>query len=153
MTHLFPLRILVLLCLFLMAGCAPEPEIRGLKSDGCSLFPDGTVSDRAKWCECCFAHDIAYWRGGTREERKTADRKLRRCLLDRTGDKALVDLMYHGARVVGHAGFPTWYRWACGWEYGRGYRRLSGEERRSAREKLEEYLKGHPAGYCASSIK
>jgi hypothetical protein len=50
----------------LFAYCTPA-EATGLKdftSDGCSLFPDGTIINRAKWCECCLRHDIAYWRAG-----------------------------------------------------------------------------------------
>jgi len=138
----------LLTCLVMAAGCAGTSEITDFTSDGCSLFPDGAVGDRANWCDCCFAHDIAYWRGGSREERKIADKALRDCVLERTGDKALADLMYHGVRAGGDPALPTWYRWAYGWSYGRGYRALSRQEQQRAREKLDEYFKLHPAGYC-----
>jgi len=125
---------------------AAEPT--DFTSDGCSLFPDGTIDDRAKWCECCFAHDIAYWRGGTEQERKTADEALRDCVLEHTGDKAVSETMYLGIRAGGHPVFPTWYRWGYGWPYGRGYRPLTEEERTKVREKIDDYRKNHPAGYC-----
>jgi hypothetical protein len=47
--------------------------LHDFKSDGCSLFPDGDLEHRDLWCDCCFAHDITYWRGGTQQERKQAD--------------------------------------------------------------------------------
>jgi hypothetical protein len=117
-------------------------------SDGCSLFPDGTLKDHAKWCECCLKHDIAYWHGGTEEQRLKADEALRDCVLDRTGDKVLAETMYLGVRAGGHPVFPAWYRWAYGWSYGRGYEPLNESEREQVRVKLDAYWKDHPAGYC-----
>ena len=144
---------LILPCLLASAGCARPSHIRDFESDGCSLFPDGTAGDRRQWCDCCFAHDIAYWQGGSREERKIADRKLRDCVLERTGDKALADLMYHGVRAGGDPAFPTWYRWGYGWSYRWSYRPLSEEEKRLAGENLEKYRNKHPDGYCGSSVR
>jgi hypothetical protein len=151
--HPLPFLVFVLLCLLAPAGCARPGEIRAFESDGCSLFPDGTAGDRTKWCDCCFVHDVAYWRGGSREQRKSADRTLRDCVLERTGDKALADLMYHGVRVGGDPAFPTWYRWGYGWSYQGRHRRLSEEEKRLADGELAAYLKGHPHGYCGNSAK
>ncbi len=142
----------VLLMLCLMPGCAAaaaSDQLRGFSSDGCSLFPDGTIKDRNKWCDCCLSHDIAYWQGGTAGDRKKADEVLRDCVFERTKDKALADTMYLGVRAGGHPAFPTWYRWAYGWSYGRGYRPLSDAEKQQARERIEEYYQKHPAGYCA----
>lgn len=144
------LVIIVSLVLIFMFSAVPAEAagLADLSSDGCSLFPDGTISDRAKWCECCLRHDIAYWRGGTEEERKQADAALRDCVLERTGDKALAETMHLGVRAGGHPAFPNWYRWAYGWSYGRGYKPLTDEEQAQVRTKLEEYWKRHPAGYC-----
>lgn len=132
-----------------MANSATSASVlHDFKSDGCSLFPDGDLERRDLWCDCCFAHDIAYWRGGTHQERKQADETLRNCVIDRTHNKALALLMYDGVRSGGHPAFPTWYRWAYGWSYGRGYKALTEEEQQQSREKLNEYFKKHPAGYC-----
>jgi len=139
---------LVLACLSSGAS-AHAADLADFTSDGCSLFPDGTITDRAKWCGCCLMHDIAYWRGGTEEERKRADAALRDCVLEHTGDKALSETMYLGVRAGGHPVFPAWYRWAYGWPYGRGYNALSDEEREQVRKRLDGYWKGHPGGYCA----
>jgi hypothetical protein len=144
----FLLRILVLSLALQACGCAGASDLHDFTSDGCSLFPDGSIKDRTLWCECCFAHDIAYWRGGTAEERKQADKALQACVRERTGDKALADLMYNGVRAGGHPAFPTWYRWGYGWKYGRGYRPLTPEEQPQVDEKLKTYRKKHPFGYC-----
>jgi hypothetical protein len=130
------------------AGHAIATELSDFTSDGCSLFPDGDVKDRELWCECCFEHDIAYWRGGTEDERRRADGVLRDCVLARTKNKALADLMYQGVRMGGQPVFPTWYRWGYGWKYGRGYAPVTEEEQRQVDEKLDAYKKTHPQGYC-----
>jgi hypothetical protein len=129
-------------------ACAGRPTIRPFYSDGCSLFPDGKVGDRRLWCDCCFAHDIAYWRGGTEEERKVADQALRSCVFEKTRDPKLAAVMYEGVRFGGSPVFLNWYRWGYGWSYGRGYAPLTGEERSQAEATLAEYVARNPAGYC-----
>jgi hypothetical protein len=135
-------------CSLFFVGSASAVELRDFTSDGCSLFPDGSVKDRALWCDCCLAHDITYWRGGTREDRKRADEVLRDCVLARTGSKALANLMYDGVRVGGDPAFPAWYRWGYGWKYGKGYSPLTAREKQEVRRKLKAYHSKHPTGYC-----
>jgi protein tyrosine phosphatase (PTP) superfamily phosphohydrolase (DUF442 family) len=130
---------------------AQAADIRPFTSDGCSLFPDGTIRDRTKWCDCCLSHDIAYWQGGTADERKKADEALRDCVRERTKDKALAETMYLGVRAGGHPAFPSWYRWGYGGNYGKGYTSLSDEEKQQVRKLLDEYRQKHPTGYCGES--
>jgi len=146
-----------ILCLMLVlffttttSGAASTPVLRDFTSDGCSLFPDGDLERRDLWCDCCFTHDIAYWQGGTQKERKQADETLRDCVLEHTRNKTLAAMMYEGIRTGGHPAFPTWYRWAYGWSYGRGYQAMTKEEQQQAKEKLDEYFKKYPAGYCGN---
>lgn len=131
-----------------LTGCQTSAGMAEFTSDGCSLFPDGTPSSPAQWCDCCFAHDRAYWQGGTQGERQQADQALRRCVLDRTGNPALADMMYRGVRGGGSPVFPAWYRWGYGWPYGRGYRPLAAEERQQAQQLLQRYDRLHPTGFC-----
>ncbi|SRR5713226_8431937 len=138
----------VLACVLLTGGRATASDLNEFTSDGCSLFPDGTLRDRTLWCGCCFNHDIAYWRGGSEDERKEADKALRACVLDRTGNKALAEMMYKSVRVGGSPVFPTWYRWGYGWKYGRGYKPLTQEEQKQAADMLDRYKKSRPSGYC-----
>ncbi len=141
------IQILVVLTL-LACGTTSASDLHDFTSDGCSLFPDGNVKDRALWCDCCLAHDIAYWQGGTKEDRKHADEVLRECVLESTGSKALADMMYDGVRAGGHPAFLTWYRWGYGWKYGKAYAPLTKQEKQQVREKLDAYYKKHPSGYC-----
>ena len=113
--------------------------LREFSSDGCSLFPDGDFSNRKLWCECCLDHDIAYWRGGTAEQRLKADEELRTCVRRKTGNDVLADMMFAGVRLGGGPIFPNWYRWGYGWNYGRGYRALDPAETETAGSLLNRY--------------
>lgn len=125
--------------LLLTTAGAAAGELRPFTTDGCSLFPDGWPTEQDTWLECCVEHDKAYWLGGTEQERLRADRNLRDCVLDATGDSHLAELMYAGVRAGGHPLFPTWYRWAYGWPMGRGYRPLSEAEREAGQFRLREW--------------
>ncbi len=143
----------VLLTIPAMSSCvgARPSGSKGLvpfTSDGCSLFPDGTLADRDKWCDCCQTHDLAYWQGGSADDRVRADEDLRSCVQARTGDADLAQTIYLGVRVGGHPVYPTWYRWGYGWPYGRGYEPLTKSEKRQVEEQLAAYAKQHPQGYC-----
>lgn len=140
--------IMLLVISLLSCACASPNHIRNFYTDGCSLFPDGNLKDRHLWCDCCFAHDIAYWRGGTKEERLRADEELRSCVQDKTNDKVLAETMFQGVRAGGHPAFPTWYRWAYGWTYGREYAPITNEEQLQVKERLDAYFAKHPTGYC-----
>jgi hypothetical protein len=83
-----------------VSGRPPYTEsLAPFTSDGCSLFPDGTFKNRDKWCDCCQTHDLAYWQGGSADVRKKADETLRNCVLTRTGDQNLAEIMYLGGRA------------------------------------------------------
>lgn len=127
-------------------------EINDFASDGCSLFPDQSVINTDDWCRCCFEHDIAYWQGGTEEERLAADIALHECVLKSTGDEALAEMMYQGVRLGGSPYFYNWYRWGYGWNYERKYRPLNEDEQAMVERKLAEYFSNHPNYPCAGSI-
>ncbi len=66
---------LFLTCSSLLVGCSEEQStnLAHFSSDGCSLLMDGTFENPELWKECCLTHDIAYWKGGTEENRHEAD--------------------------------------------------------------------------------
>ncbi|HEU5323093.1 MAG TPA: hypothetical protein VFX28_19970, partial [Methylomirabilota bacterium] len=125
-----------------LAGCSPastigghdEPQLRRLAArataacegrrcevppspfttDGCSGWPDG------RWQACCVEHDLVYWCGGTAEERRQADARLRACVAS-TGRPATAAVMYWSVRVGGHPWLPLPWRWGYGWPWPRGY--------------------------------
>lgn len=84
--------------------------VHPFKSDGCSCWPDGD------WLECCVKHDILYWQGGTREERKAADLALRTCVTAK-GHPLVGQAMFLGVRMGGVWWLPTPFRWGFGWNY------------------------------------
>lgn len=146
---------LLLLCL-LLAGCAsplpPQPEgLADFKTDGCSRFPDRSRITGKDWCDCCLRHDVAYWRGGSEDERLQADQALLRCVLARTDEPGLAAAMYAGVRAGGGPEHATSYRWAYGWPPGRGYKALSAIERSEAERKLAEYQAGNPTLTCTAA--
>ena len=114
-------------------------QLADFTSDGCSLFFNGTFEDPELWKECCHKHDLAYWRGGTKEERNQADLAFKECVLKKTGNAELAEIMYQAVLVGGSPYFPTWYRWGYGWPVGRGYQKLSKEELLLVDQKLAKY--------------
>ena len=129
--------------LFAIFGVACDERSEALNdftSDGCSLFPDRSLINSDDWCDCCLEHDIAYWQGGTEEQRLEADQELRDCVLEKTGNRALAETMYQGVRFGGSPYFYNWYRWGYGWSYERKYQELTLEEQRVVSDKLVSYF-------------
>jgi len=109
------------------SGIASAEELKPFVSDGCSAFPDGTLQQQQLWLACCTAHDYAYWKGGTYEERLESDVELKNCVAA-VGEEKVALLMLAGVRVGGSPLFPTKFRWGYGWPYPRLYSPLTEEE-------------------------
>lgn len=124
----------------LLLSCGKVIALDDFSSDGCSQFPDGTFSQEDLWCDCCITHDIAYWQGGSRQQKNRADHELRACVVNKTGNLWLADLMYYGVTFGGLPQFPTWYRWGYGWHYGRGFQLLNAQEQQEVSKKLTHAL-------------
>ncbi|MGR9091395.1 MAG: hypothetical protein ACU85U_12520, partial [Gammaproteobacteria bacterium] len=77
-----------------LAGCdgPANQHLNPFTTDGCSAFPNGTRAHQNLWLHCCTAHDIAYWQGGTRDERRAADFALRACVRA-TGETTIANVM------------------------------------------------------------
>jgi hypothetical protein len=117
-------------------------------TDGCSLFPDRSLVSKSDWCSCCLAHDLAYWRGGTVDERLKADQDLRSCVLTASRSAELADLMFAGVRAGGGPYFFTPYRWGYGWPFGRLYEPLSPAEEALASSLRSKYTSTNPVLAC-----
>ncbi len=119
---------LLLACaLALLPPAAAADELKPFTSDGCSAFPDGTPSQQDLWLQCCTAHDRAYWKGGTYQERMDADLALRDCVAQ-VNEPEIAAVMLVGVRVGGSPLFPTRFRWGYGWTWPRWYGPLTAEE-------------------------
>ena len=142
-------KIAIILLILITPGCnGGKKTINDFKSDGCTLFPDSSLILKSDWCECCFEHDIAYWQGGTEEERLKADETLRECVRKKTGNEKLAKVIYNGVRFGGSPYFYNWYRWGYGWDYDRKYKKLTEEEKKQVEDKLKKYFSGNPESPC-----
>lgn len=116
-----------LLILFTASVNSQAAELKPFTTDGCSLFPNGTLAHKSLWLNCCIEHDKRYWRGGSYSERVDADIALKACVAQ-VGQPEIAELMLSGVRVGGTPYFPTKFRWGYGWDYPRGYKTLTEEE-------------------------
>ncbi|MCW8944633.1 MAG: FAD-binding oxidoreductase [Sedimenticola sp.] len=123
-------------CLFRAAPLLAD-ELKPFTSDGCSAFPDGTLQQQSLWVNCCIRHDLAYWQGGTYEQRAQADKALQSCVVQ-AGEDQVADLMLAGVRVGGSPYWPTPFRWGYGWSFGRGYKPVTNDERLQIQTQLTQ---------------
>lgn len=117
-------------------GYSPElpPKLVAFTTDYCSEWPDGKKENPEQWADCCFTHDLHYWLGGTKEERKQSDLALKECVKF-SGSTMAGFLMYIGVRLGGEPGDAS-YSWGYGWTQSRGYSPLTNEEKNRAMELL-----------------
>lgn len=123
------MRSFFLILFFCFSATLAAENIKPFTSDGCSVFPDGTLEQKDLWLLCCTAHDYAYWQGGTYQERLIADKILRQCVAN-VGEPQIAKLMLAGVRVGGSPYLPTSFRWGYGWPYPRGYKVLTDAEKK-----------------------
>ena len=132
----------------ILNGFATESTLTPFQSDGCSWFLNRSPVSSADWCHCCVEHDLAYWRGGTEQQRQQADLTLYHCVLTETEDASFADLMYRGVRLGGKPSLNTSYRWGFGWSDGRQYQALTELESAEADRLEAEYLAKEPSAVC-----
>ena len=128
-------RLLPLCLLLPLLSLASASQADGLKpftTDGCSLWIDGTPEQPNLWRHCCVAHDLAYWKGGSEDERKAADQAIEACVTQAQGP-GMGQYIYTNVRWGGSPFWPSYYRWGYGWDYWyglkpRGYKTPSAEE-------------------------
>ena len=111
------LYLVILISQFFFAFAAHAEDIQfknDLVVNLCTGFPNGT------WGHCCYEHDISYWAGGTFQERKNADIRLKQCV-DVSGGPG--DLMYEGVRRFGYE------FWSDAWGHV-SFSELSAEEKK-----------------------
>mgnify|MGYP000020562459 FL=1 len=120
--------VVVLISLVLILGIyyinLEQKTLSPFTTDGCSLFPDGTYQQNELWLACCTAHDLAYWQGGTYQQRLAADQSLKACVAQ-VGEPKIAALMLMGVRVGGTPYLPTSFRWGYGWSYPKFYAELN----------------------------
>ena len=132
------LALAAFLALVTLPACKSMSVIKAFKSDGCSCYPDGTLSQSRKWYDCCLKHDQVYWRGGSWSERRQADIALRKCLQQK-GHPVQAWLVYFGVRLGGSPLWPTPFRWGFGWPYQGWYHSLTAEQQALADAEMQKW--------------
>ncbi len=139
MSYCFLLKI-ISLCLLLLSfatNLAQANELKPFKTDGCSLWMDGPPLYPNLWRHCCVAHDLAYWQGGSKEQRTQADNVIRACVQDAADSKGMANYMQG---MIHWGGSPYWmnyYRWGYGWNYWDGFMKPRGYKTPTAKEQLK----------------
>lgn len=132
---MLPRHRIIFACLLVLLASCKQQILEPFASDGCSAFPDGTFAHNELWLQCCVAHDLAYWQGGTYDDRLQADKALKQCVA-KVGQQEIAQLMLAGVRVGGTPFLPTSFRWSYGWPYPRGYREPTPEEQQQIKKLL-----------------
>ncbi len=169
----FAILIRSLSCIFLLwvsvanskAGAA---EITSFSTDQCSMFAEedfvipkkenlswyqqnnNSKAVKVDWSQCCVAHDLAYWMGGSENQKALADNELSVCIRSSYRQQAGIDSVYTGhilwaVQQFGGPlvfGSPSTYsfRWGYGWPIGTPFRSLNTEERQQVVSELQKYL-------------
>ena len=102
----------------------PAEVRKPFTTDGCSggmsWFWRTVLRRPLPWEGACESHDRTYWKGGTRDARRTADMVLATRVLQR-GYPIMAALMYYAVRIGGHPLLPFAWRWNYGQRWPRGY--------------------------------
>ena len=105
-----------------LVGPGTEPMnqkiLRPFSTDGCSQSPDKLIG--VEIVDCCVRHDIAYWLGGTREEKEESDRQLGQCI-QRQGSELMAKAYQTGVAIGGSPTLKNTFRWGYGWDSVRQY--------------------------------
>jgi hypothetical protein len=122
---------LTILCLCL-AQHSLAGDLKSFTTDGCSLWIDGTHEQPNLWRHCCVAHDLAYWQGGSKAQRKQADDDILTCVKQAQGP-GMANYIYANVRWGGSPYWMSSYRWGYGWDYldgiwPRGYKEPDAKE-------------------------
>lgn len=123
---------ITLVGILFIATPALAEGLKPFATDGCSLWIDGPPGNPNLWRHCCVAHDLAYWIGGTKEQRKQADEAMKQCIKD-AQQPLIASHTYNSVRMGGGPYWPSSYRWGYGWSYldgswPRGYKTPTPEE-------------------------
>lgn len=78
-------------------------------TDGCTLVRD--LDQRG----CCILHDWAYWKGGSRKDRRRADNEFFRCIWKNSKYPILAPFRWLGVRIGGK---KFWGVNRVSWNYG-----------------------------------
>jgi hypothetical protein len=143
---------ILILALFMLFASTAHAQLADFTTDGCSVFIDRPLLVHSRsWAHCCVTHDLAYWQGGTAQDRAYADNKLFSCVSKAVGDEeyavqAMSWIIWLGVKMGGSpygTYNPFYWRWGYGWNESR-YHELSAAEKLEVAAKLIRVYKNIP---------
>jgi hypothetical protein len=137
MSYRFLLKIISLCLLMFPFTASQANEIKPFKTDGCSMWMDGPPLYPNLWRHCCVAHDLAYWQGGTKEQRAMADNAIQACVLEAAESKGMANYMHGMIRWGGSPYWMNYYRWGYGWNYWDSFMKPRGYKIPSIKEQIK----------------
>lgn len=135
------------LCLFFLLslslfGANEKTVIRSFKTDGCTGWFDQT--SKYDWKKCCVLHDLYFWAGGIKEDRKLADLRLKACV-KKEANSFHATLIYFGVKSGSFSPIKIKSKkWGNAWEEIYQYSKLEKNDLFLLKKSLQETLKKNP---------
>jgi hypothetical protein len=105
-------------------------NLKAFSTDGCSgglsWIANKVFGKELPWRGACVEHDVEYWIGGTKRDRKLADIELLTNVAD-NGYPIIGFLMYIAVRIGGSPYYPTKFRWGYGSNFPDKYKQRNNE--------------------------
>jgi hypothetical protein len=124
------------MAIFPYAECSAN--MTPFSSDYCTSYVEGTRQQPQLWKHCCLEHDLYFWAGGSLDDRKAIDLRLKSCVAA-TGARTQAELMYLAVSIGGTSPirFKT-KQWGHGWGERERYLSLSASETQLVIEEVEQ---------------
>lgn len=124
------MRIFICLCLLVssLSYSAEREILKPFLTDYCTAYTEGTREQPDLWKHCCVEHDLYFWAGGSQEDRKKTDFRLKSCV-EATGAVTQANLIYLAVSLGGSS--PIRFRtkqWGHAWEFRSRYLSLNENE-------------------------
>lgn len=93
-----------------------DNALKPFVTDYCTAYTEGTRAQPNLWKHCCEEHDLYFWAGGSIDDRKATDLRLKACV-EKTGAKLQATLIYTAVTIGGKS--PIRFKtkeWGHAWE-------------------------------------
>lgn len=112
------MKIIILILAFISLPClgSDAQNLKPFVTDFCTSYREGTSQKPDLWKHCCVEHDLYFWAGGSLEDRKATDLRLKSCV-ESTGAIFQAKLIYLGVTLGGVS--PIKFKskqWGNAWE-------------------------------------
>lgn len=96
------MNILILLASLISYAAIAQDNgnLKPFLTDYCTGYAEGTREKPDLWKHCCVEHDLYFWAGGSRDDRKQTDLRLKHCV-EATGEMEVARLIYAAVTIGG----------------------------------------------------